>query len=131
MGQWDLKLEQYRISPLAYRELKYFCLQYAEKVRARNEARNTVRAPLPGGIHGSGPGTPAENAAERAVALSRDIDLIEATAREAAPELYEAIMQNVTQGVRYEYLAVPCGRRQFYEARRKFFYLLASKRRML
>lgn len=55
-------------------------------------------------------------------------ELIEQTAIEADPETCDLLIKNVTEGISYEYMAVPRGRRQFYERRRKFFYLLSQKR---
>ncbi len=57
-----------------------------------------------------------------------EVEMIEQTAIEAESEIYPYILKNVTQGIKYEYMDVPCGRRQFYEARRVFFLLLAQKR---
>lgn len=47
--------------------------------------------------------------------------MIEQAARTAEPELWPYILRNVTQGVPYHALLIPCGRRQFYEKRRRFF----------
>lgn len=58
----------------------------------------------------------------------KDAALIEQASREAEPNICQYILKNVTQGVPYEYMDVPCGRRQFYEQRRKFFYLLSKKK---
>jgi len=103
---WDLRLEKNGVSRMAYRELVYFCLQYAEKQR---DARATA--------------TP-----QRRNALLQDIAMIEAVAREAAPDFGEELLRNVTARIPYEQLNVPCGRRQFYAARRRFFLLLFQKR---
>ena len=46
----DLKLDQYDISPYAYRELHNFCLQYPEKKRRLRE----LESPF-GGPRGSDP----------------------------------------------------------------------------
>lgn len=57
-----------------------------------------------------------------------EVKLIEQTAIAADPVIYPYILKSVTQGIKYEYMDAPCGRRQFYEARRVFFALLAEKR---
>ena len=44
----DLKLDQYDISPYAYRELHNFCLQYPEKKRRLRELESPF-GPLSGG----------------------------------------------------------------------------------
>ena len=42
--------------------------------------------------------------------------------------LYPYILKNVTEDITYEHMGVPCGRRQFYFMRRKFFCLLDRKK---
>lgn len=69
----DLKLDQYDISPYAYRELHNFCLQYPEKKRRLRE----LESPF-GGPRGS---DPTAGRATRAATLAADIALIEKTAR--------------------------------------------------
>lgn len=68
--------------------------------------------------------------AENAIKLKSSIELIEQTVLEVAGKaLYKPLLLNVTEGIAYEYLGkVPCGRRQFYEIRQKFFYTLSKKR---
>lgn len=129
----DLKLDKYSISKYAYRELKYFCLQYLEKKRelARLHSREYLLHPMAydGQRGGSGQGDPTAVAGTRAALLSADCELIEHTAIQAAPEIYQWILLSVVEGIPYEEIGrVPCGRRQFYEARRKFFFLLSRKR---
>lgn len=58
----------------------------------------------------------------------KDTRLIEDTAEETDKELAEYILKNVTEGIPYEYMNVPCGRKQFYEKRRQFFTALSKKR---
>lgn len=57
-----------------------------------------------------------------------EVELIEQTAIAADQVLYPYILKSVTQGIKYEYMDAPCGRRQFYEVRRIFFALLGEKR---
>ena len=76
--------------------------------------------------------SPVEEAAIRAEEISSKITLIEETAREAAKDLYKYVLFAVTnRGRGYEYLKnqmnIPCGKNTFYEARRKFYYMLAKK----
>lgn len=107
----DIRLDEYRISSNAYRELKYFCRQYGEK-RAALSQQAFYSVSMPG---------------ER---FQRDLKLIEDTVMEAAgPAMYRQLLLNVTEGVRYEYLGdAPCGRELFYKLRRRFFYLLYCRR---
>ena len=100
MGKRDLSLRCYNIGKYRYRELKYFCMQYADWMRSAD----------------------AESKANR--------ETLEQAARETDPALAAYIVRNVTSGIPYEHLGiVPCGRRQFYQARRKFFYLLSLKKK--
>lgn len=124
----DVSLNKYGISKWKYRELKYFCLQYNEK---KQKAQDIIG--LHGMINNGMPKStlvnlPVENQALKLTSLDDDIKLIEQTALEAAPDICQCIIKSVTEGITYEYMAVPCGRKQFYEARRKFFYLLSQKR---
>lgn len=124
----DMRLSDYNISRAKYNELKYFCMQYQEK---KNELKGSygLGAVVNDGMpKGNLSGNPTERLALRNTMLHKDIELIENTAREADPEIYQWIMKNVTEGIPYEWLDIPMGRRQFYEARRYFFYLLSLKR---
>ena len=51
---------------------------------------------------------------------------IEKAAQKTSPELYSYILKNVTQGIPYEQMPVPLGRRQFYALRQEFFWNLAN-----
>lgn len=129
----DLKLDEYAISKYAYRELKYFCLQYPEKKRRIADLHNPLRAMNYDGMpHGTSPGEPTARAAELAASLSGDIEIIEQTAIEADCDIYQYIILAVSEDVPYHFLrtlkSIPCGRDYFNQRRRKFFYLLAKKK---
>lgn len=75
---------------------------------------------------------PTGDLVERREKLVRNIDIVERSAREADPELYEWLMLGVTNdGVNYESLrtlkGIPCSRNTYYERRRKFYYLLSKQ----
>lgn len=55
--------------------------------------------------------------------------LIEQAAREAACSSWRDIFKSVTEDIPYEHMQAMDGRRQFYEKRRKFFYVLSQKKR--
>lgn len=128
----DLKLDMYEISPRAYRELYYFCLQYGE-MKARLRELYSVAS---GVISAMPRGTDiADSTAKKAMAaaqLRTNIELIERAARQADDEIDGYILRNVTEGTGYTYLRhalnMPCGRNKFYKARRKFFYILYKNR---
>lgn len=124
----DLKLDKYGISKEAYRELRSFCLQYEEKKARLQQLRSIASAPINGMPRKNETGDPTAKHAEIAVKLSNDIFIIEQSALEASGNLYQYIIRHVTtEGATYEKLSPPCGRRQFYEYRRMFFFFLWEK----
>lgn len=124
----DLKLDKYGISKEAYWELRSFCLQYEEKKARLQQMRSIASAPMTGMPRKNETGDPTARHAEMAVKLSGDIAMIEQSALEASGDLYQYILRHVTrEGVTYERLCPPCGRRQFYEYRRMFFFFLWEK----
>lgn len=81
---------------------------------------------------GNNIGQPTENSALRNAQLVDKVQLIEQTAIEAAPDIYQYIILAVTnEGYTFNYLkmmkGLPCGKDKFYDRRRKFFYLLSKK----
>ncbi|WP_304508932.1 hypothetical protein [Anaerotignum sp.] len=126
MKERDLKILE--LSPNRYRELKYFCRQYREK-QSQLRSITELSSPSFGGCGGGNKTSDrtADTACRRAQ-LERDIEIIVQSAIEADSEIYPYIITNVVDGVAYEYLDVMCGRRQFYEARRRFFKILSDKK---
>lgn len=124
----EMKLSDYHMSQAKYNELKYFCMQYHEKKQELQNGYGLKAVVNDGMPKGNFPGKPTECAAIKNVMLRGDLELIEQTAKEADPGIYEWLMKNVTEGIPYEWMDVPMGRKQFYEARRYFFYLLSQKR---
>lgn len=129
MSKKDLSLKKYNISKERYRELKYFCLQYEEWKRQLSFGVSLQPQKLTGMPNAkNAPSNPTEDAAVKLYELRDKCALVEQTAIEADAELYRYILKNVTQGVPYEYMPVPCCRQKFYNARKKFFYKLSKKR---
>lgn len=127
-NQKDLHLEKYQISKYRYRELKNFCLQYGEKKQQLAELRGLGAVSYCTQPQNSRISNPTAERAERAQRLAYDIELIEQTAMEADIINYQSLISNVTApDMPYEYVSALCGRRQFYEARKKFFFLLHVK----
>ena len=124
----DMKLSDYNISRAKYNELKYFCMQYEEKKQKLNKSYGIKAVVNDGMPKGNLLGNPVERTAIQNAMLQKDIELIEQTAVEADPEIYQWLMKNVTEGIGYDYLDVPMCRADFYGARKYFFYLLAQKR---
>lgn len=124
----DLKLSDHNISKEKYLELKYFCLQYNEKKDMLEKNYGLHSVVHDGQPRGNRTGNPTEYQAMRNEMLKSDIELIEQTAIQADPEIYQYILKNVTEGIGYDYLDVPLCRTKFYDSRRYFFFLLSKKR---
>ena len=125
----DLNLEEFGISLSRYRELYYFCQQYHEKKEALQRCYSVKSGPISNMTGNKCVLTNfSEQQMDKTNKLSRDIGLIEQTAQEAVGGLYPFILKNVTEDITYEHMGVPCGRRQFYVMRRKFFCLLDRKK---
>lgn len=131
-NQKDLNLEKYEISKYRYRELKNFCLQYDEKKQRLAALRGLGSVTYSNEPHDSGTSDPTAAKAERAQQLAQDIELIEQTAMKVDSVNYHSLLANVTNAnMPYEYLSPACGRRQFYDNRRRFFLLLDKKKTKL
>ena len=126
MSKKDLSLEKYNISKAKYRELLYFCMQYKEWKESINYGLSGISTD--GMPHGNTVGNPTESAAINNEEPLEKCRIVESAAKEADERIWTYILQNVTERTPYEYLDAPIGRRQFYEARRKFFYLMSKKR---
>lgn len=87
-----------------YLELKYFCLQYNEKKKLANLDTKIGRK------------------------ARTDVRLIEWLIREVDVTLYDYLLDSIIHGKNYYQTSPPCGRRQFYNKRHKFFERLAEYR---
>lgn len=100
-----IKLSDLGMSKEEYQELRYFCLQYAQKKREAARAEGARRA-----------------------RLLRDVAIIESAARRAGDDLAPWILRAVTSGggvqAAFARDRPPVGERQFYEIRRRFFGVL-------
>lgn len=126
---------KYWISKHRHYELKHFCLQYPEW------KKEYLTLGVPSASSAmleiiSSTNTPSDLTARyaiRRVYYAERIDLIEKTAKEADPYLYEYILRAVTEGLSYTYLKsklkIPCGRDMYYDRYRRFFWLLNEARK--
>lgn len=127
------------IDKYAFRTAYYFALQYPEwKKQYAEIIGNAVHAvdynDMP---HGSGTGDPTARLAIRSSVLRGNISLIESTAIIAGRDMADYLLYGVTnEGVTYNYLRqgrneslgiIPCGKNQYYQMRRLFYYLLSQK----
>lgn len=117
----------YFISKHRYYELKHFCLQYPEWKHMR-DSYDGYRS-----IDISSDRSVTEAQAIARAYYSERIDMVELAAFETAPEIASAIIAGVSEGVSFDILSarseVPCGKDYYYEAYRRFFWILDKKRK--
>lgn len=126
MNKRDLTMSKYGITRDRYRELMYFCMQYPEWKSHIEYGLSGVSQD--GQPHGNTVSNPVETQGMKNAEYAYKINMVDDAAAEADKFLQKYIIKAVTEGTSFEYLYAPCGRRQFYEARRKFFYILSKKR---
>ena len=125
--------KKYGISKHRFYELMHFCLQYHEWKDELKYNTDTLKSKEISDMPQGGERKKAiEELAMRRVMLQRKCDLIEETAEEADGDIKDYIVKAVTnEGISFTYLStvmrIPCSRTNFYEKRRKFFYLLDKK----
>jgi hypothetical protein len=111
-----------------YMELYWLCRQYPDKKQRLALMLGSGGVKLDGMPHGTDPGNPTLAAVMRREPLMRDCEIIEQAAIEAWPEGYKDILRNVALGESFERICPSCGKNQFTQYRRKFFYILWLKR---
>jgi len=135
----DLKPElsqrsKYWIPKHRYYELKHYCLQYPEWKKKLSELNTMLVAYGPSEIHGSDISRSSENLAIKRYELSRAMELVEECIRTATDELVlqPYIFKAVTEGIPYVQLqaeyAIPCGPDMYYDAYRRFFWILSERK---
>lgn len=121
-------MDGYELTHAEYLELVWFCRQYADKKQRLILISGGGGVKLDGMPHGTSPGNPTLSAVVRREPLLRDCEMIEQAAIEAWADGYRDILRNVALGETYERISPNCGRRQFFDLRRKFFFILWEKR---
>lgn len=124
----NLNLKKYQIDNDRYQELHYFCKGYQSREEEIKSLYGLSAVNQDGMPKGNKIGSQTESSVIRILKLREENEMIEQSAIAASPYIYQQIIKNVTQGIPYEYMNVPCGRRQFYEVRRLFFKILSEKR---
>lgn len=126
--------DKYNISKHRFLELYHFCMQYQEWRDELKYCTDTVKGiNYSAEIKGTGTDNATEQLAIRRDELKRKCELIEQTAIEADPEIYQYIIKGVTANyASYKYLRevmnIPCGKDMYYNRRRKFYWLLSRKK---
>ena len=110
----------------------HFALQYPNWVQELRTEPDTSKAITYDGekVQTSGDYDAAAETAMRRYTLEKKKKLVENTAREAAPEIYDYLLLGVTYGWTFWQLqakGMPCGNTAYYEKRRRFYYRLAQK----
>lgn len=125
----------YWISRHRYYELKHFCLQYPIWKKAYNALTGLSQRPADLAIFvqtGQIKGDPTARCAESRLYFAERMRLVEQAATEADPALSKYILVAVTEGLSYEMLRtmqdIPCCREVYYDAYRRFFWLLNKSR---
>lgn len=140
----QIRLDKYGISKRRYLELLNFCMQYGEwkKELEKNSTEEFLNAVKISGIPYSRTnvtGDPTGDLAVRRAELHSRCEMVEQTAIESHPDDYQFLIWNVTQegasyDFMYEYAKVHddqlpvCTRKEFYQIRRLFFFLIDKKR---
>ena len=129
-----LNRSKYGISKNRFKELYYWCLQYSEwkdELRYRVDTVKSIEITDSPITHDNG--DPTQQLAFRRVHLESNCKLIEQTAIETDPDIYQYLIKAVTDpDVTYRYLklimGIPCSHNTFYDRRRRFYWLLSKKK---
>ena len=120
---------KYWIERHRYYELKHFCLQYPiwKKVLASLDGLQSIELGREVGNSQNIP-KPVEQCVEKRLYYTDRIELVEAVAKQASPDLWRYILKGVTTGISYDCfkarLEIPCCKDIYYDLYRRFFWLL-------
>lgn len=129
------KENPYYISRHRFYELKHFCLQYSEWKRELNDISLVSSHPFDGRqyVHNSGTGNPVFDAVARRELLTDRIQMVKKAEKACSEDLGSYVFKGVTDGISYEKLllqnGIPCCKETYYEAYRKFFWVLSKLRK--
>lgn len=135
----DLKPElsgksKYWIPKHRFYELKHYCLQYPEWKKQYAGLGLEAGAHKLDTMRGSDLSDPTARFGQMRADLWNAMELISKTAAEASPELDVFLLKAVTEEIPFTQLqtvyGIPCGKDMYYEAYRKFFWLLSGKKRI-
>lgn len=126
-------MKKYDISVHRFLELYHYCMQYNEwKEELDKDVSNIKSAEVTDMPVAHNQTDPTSSIAIRRQQIADKCKLIEQTAIEADAALYPYILEAVTnEGVTYRYLKmireIPCGKKMYYDRRRRFYWLLSKK----
>lgn len=112
-----------------YLELKYLARQYDSMRKREAKLRN---GEIDRESKGNGVWRQSDPTGNAAIGIAMasmagKIRAIEESARAAGEGIVRELMLHVTRGIGYEKLNPPCGRAQFYRARRRFYIELDKR----
>ncbi|MEZ3435727.1 MAG: hypothetical protein K1W34_14125 [Lachnospiraceae bacterium] len=127
--------KKYNIGKHRYEELRHFCMQYGEWKEELESLTDTVKAiNYSEEIKGNSTKSATEELAIRRAELREKCELVERAALEADSELYEYILEGVTEEyASFKYLKyrknMPCGKNTYSNRRAKFFCILSKRKK--
>lgn len=132
------KQSPYWISRHRFYELKHFCLQYYEWKTELKFITECHGHPLDGkeksSYNISHKSDPVFDCVVRREQLNNCIDMIDKAAKGCSDDIGKYVFKGVTEGLSFEYLftsedRIPCCKDYYYEAFRKFFWILSKLRK--
>ncbi len=132
MSRRPIVSKTYNLSKARYYELMYWCRQYPEWVAKVRQVCGVGNVQYDGMPHGTGTSNPTEAHVIATEEEQANIKLLEDTVAAVAEGWSKWLLVAVTQDATYDELrmkGIPCGRRQFYDGRRRFFYLLSQRKK--
>lgn len=129
MRRHPVSLAECGITPARYDELRAICRQYKQY---KAEADAIRRGETDRRRRGSGAWRQPDPTGNQAVMMAdnfarRRVEAIESAAKAADRVLARYILRSVTEGKRFEFLCPPCGEKQFYRARMRFYIELDGR----
>lgn len=125
--------KKYGISKHKFLQIYHFCMQYNEWLDELAYKTNTVKsADASECCSGGAASSATETLAVRRAELNRCRELVEQTCMEADGDIHQWLLKAVTnEGISYTYLKermnIPCGKKMYYDRRRKFYWLMSKK----
>lgn len=120
----------YWIERHRYYELRHYCMQYPIWKKGYASMEGLLKRPHDLVTFGKmkKSSNPTERVGLQKAYYAERIKMIEETARKASPDLSSYLIRGITEGRSYDFLKVnmgiPCCKDVYYEAYRKFFWLL-------
>ena len=124
---------KYQLSKAQYLSAKYYAPRYNEYVDEYHALEDSSKGIAYDKDRVSGSQTdPTELLGMKRAELSQKIKIIEQTAIEADPDLYQYILKAVTnEGITFKALKslmeIPCEADMFYDRRRRYYWLLSKR----